>query len=426
MPNNVIREISTFAEFMVCPGSLNNLDDTRKESHLGINDFKNYKFRHLSDAYRGDSQDSELLDRIRLSFERLLNESGKKPLLLLSDGKDSMSLALALSSSGISCQTLTFLRRDDHSLRAYIQSVADDLGHESHFVNVDEIHTVLDEDFFLGACSSMKTPVLDQGFLFFLFGCKVFFNKMNFEPSKYVIIDGLGNDEHFGYLPSNKQLNAYRLATLGFWKLLPRKRFPFLRWYFRSPAEAHGDLSALAAFFPFGGSYDLNTYFSKVPKSSKPISFIDFRSFARGSFHDHQCMMGKTIATARMLGCDVLFPWADSKLADYCFNLATSSKFDFHKLENKLLLRELLSNEIGWSQKKRGVDLFFDLNVKKFKVNLLFSIVPEKIVNVIDSSVLLPLSVKKRAYLELLNLYGFCRSHGLNDDQVEKILYGRI
>src|SRR5690606_19906941 len=129
--------------------------------------------------------------------------------------------------------------------------------------------------------------------------------------------------------------------------------FTGVRWYLRSPSVAHGELSALAALFPFGKSFDVNKYFSKIPKSMEALEFIDFRAFSRGSFHDHQCMMGKTNATARYLGCEVVFPWVEEELSSYCFNLPLTSKFDFEKLINKILLRNLLSNTIGWKQEKR-------------------------------------------------------------------------
>ena len=137
-------------------------------------------------------------------------------------------------------------------------------------------------------------------------------------------------------------------------------------------------------------------------------------------------MMGKTIATAKCLGSDVVFPWADATLANYCFNLPESAKFDFKILQNKLLLRELLEKRIDWKQEKRGVDLYFDLDMKAFKENILKEFVPQHIINKIDKSVLISDSVKQRAYLELHNFYGYCLSNGLSQSDVENILMGKL
>lgn len=428
MESKSLQVVSTFGEFMVCPTDI--LDDKKSLidiSDAGKNAYLDYKFRHLSPNYHSDSEvdESILLQKIIDSLQRSLSQSQKEPLLLLSDGKDSMGLALALSEMGIACKTLSFLRRSDSELRDYISNVASRLGHKAYFVTVDEIESAYDSKVFVKACRCMDTPVLDQGFFFFLFGCKFFFDKEVLSPNDFVIVDGLGNDEYFGYLPSKNQLKSFSLSRVGLWKFLPRL-FPVLRWYIRSPSEAHGDLSALAAFFPFGNSFNLNKYFSEIPKSLNELEFVDFRAFSRGSFHDHQCMMGKTIATAKCLGSDVVFPWADAALADYCFNLPVSDKFDFKVLKNKLLLRELLEKRIDWKQEKRGVDLYFDLDMKAFKENILKEFVPQNIIDKIDKSVLISDSVKQRAYLELHNFYGYCLSNGLSQSDVENILMGKL
>lgn len=417
------KHIATFAKHMLCPYSILHIDKHLELSKQGVDDFSQYPYRMLSDFYNGNSVGSAdiLLDKIAESLNDI--DSCRRPLLLLSDGKDSMALALGYSHLGIKIDTLTFLRRDDSELKDYITTVCNQLGHTAHFVEVDEIITSFDRDFFLSACKNMHSPVLDQGFLFFLFGLKLFFSKKNINAGDYTIVDGLGNDETFGYLPSIDQFRSFKLAKFGLWKLLPQNLRSF-KWYVRSPAESHGDLSAIACFFPIKLSYDLNKYFSKIKKSTEELSFIDFRAFSRGSFHDHQCMMGKTVATVSQLGTDVHFPWLNPTLANYIFNLPKDDKFDFESLENKKLLRRLLENRLDWHQEKRGVDLYFDINLEFFRTEILDLVVPKEITVVIDNNKVLPNYVKKRAYLELLNFYGFCRSHGMSDLDIEELLVG--
>ncbi|PYF79858.1 hypothetical protein DFP75_10723 [Marinomonas alcarazii] len=415
------RHIATFAKHMLCPYSILNTDQNGVLSKQGVKDFKMYPYRMRSDFYAGDSiaNDDVLLEKISETLGG--GDRGKRPLLLLSDGKDSMSLALAYAYLGRKIDTITFLRRDDEQLKNFISSTCNRLGHTAHFVEVDEILTGFDKETFLAACKEMKTPVLDQGFLFFLFGLQTFFSKNNFNPIDYLVVDGLGNDETFGYLPSKNQIRSFRLAKLGLWRLLP----PFSRsfkWYLRSPAESHGDLSALACFYPISASYDLNAYFSKIEADTEALSFIDFRAFSRGSFHDHQCMMGKTITSANYLGAAIVFPWIEPSLANYVFNLPQVAKFDFSLLTNKVALRQLLENKLGWQQQKRGVDLYFDLDMPSFKANILAAIVPSNLIQIIDSNRLLPEYVKKRAYLELLNLYGFCLGQGMSKSDIEALL----
>src|SRR5690606_18110570 len=108
----------------------------------------------------------------------------------------------------------------------------------------------------------------------------------------------------------------------------------------------------------------------------------------------------------------------------YCFNLSCESKFDFEQLKNKIPLRNLLKRKISWDQQKRGVDLYFDLDVAIFKERIMPDLVPQALIGRIEESLILPSYVKKRTLLELFNFYGYCRSHGYEDSEIEKILMG--
>ncbi|MEN2509153.1 hypothetical protein V8Z77_19775 [Stutzerimonas stutzeri] len=415
-----LKKISTFGKYMLCPESLHSRT-SEDFSLLGSRDFLKYPYRHHSTAYVGNSTATTkvLLEHIMRSLDMI--DPSKKPLLLLSDGKDSMGLALAFSRMGISVDTLTLLRRGDNELRYFVESVCKKLGHRASFIEVDGILNSVSLGFFKHACAYMDAPVLDQGFIYFLFGLKLYFESNNVDPSEYVVVDGLGNDETFGYIPSLNQLRSYKLSKLGLWKVIPSS-LKALRWYIRSPSESHGDLSALSCYFNLKGSYDINYYFSGIDSLSDDLGFVDFRAFSRGAFHDHQCMMGKTIVSAQSLGSTVYFPWVEKQLANYVFNLPLQNKFDFKSLTNKLLLRELLFSEVGWQQHKRGVDLYFDLDVDGFKREVFSGFVPDRLIDVLSRGSILPEYVKKRAHLELLNFVGYCRANHMSNADIEDIL----
>jgi asparagine synthetase B (glutamine-hydrolysing) len=415
------REIATHARHVICPRSLIGSDHRDDIAAIGERDFARYPYRHLGSRYRADSVYSEelLIDGIKRALQPLLGGE-RKPLLLLSDGKDSMSLAVGLAELGVRCTTLTLLRREDSTLREYVEATARRLGHAPHFVTSEQALAAFDPQVFLEACSKMDGPVLDQGFIFFLFGMKVFFERNSLDPRDYVVLDGLGNDEYFGYLPSKDQLRAYRLARYGLWRGVPDS-MPWLSWYLRSPAEAQGDLSALACFFPIRDTHNLNLYFALVPHSLEPCAFVDFRAFSRGSFHDHQCMMGKTRAAAMYLGTIAVFPWLNSELADWCFNLPVAQKFDFAKVTNKLPLRNMLARRVAWSQTKRGVDLYYDLDNTSFP-RTMAAVVSSRPIERIARGGIFGTSVRSRAYLELLNLFGYCLGIGMTGREIEEML----
>ena len=200
------------------------------------------------------------------------------------------------------------------------------------------------------------------------------------------------------------------------------KQFKSLKWYIRSPSESHGDLSTLACFFNLSQAYDLNKYFKDIPKSTNREEYLDFRAFSRGSFHDHQCMMGKTDAASRYLGSRCIFPWLDKDLADYCFNIPIDEKLDFENIVNKIPLRKLLDEKIGWNQEKRGVDLFYDLDMDLFVGEIVKELIPSDIIDIIKNNKILNSGVKKRAYLELMNFYAYCVSKDMTKNEIREML----
>jgi asparagine synthetase B (glutamine-hydrolysing) len=414
-----VKTIATFGKHMICP----KIDDEDLATQ-GWNDFITYHYRHNSNNYTGNSiyTNDTLLEHLKIAISNTCDHT-KIPLLLLSDGKDSLSLALAFSELGVKIHTLTILRRNDVSMKSYLQDIATKLGFFSYFITVDEIVGAFDESFFKKSFRYMNNPVLDQGYLFFLLGLKIFFEKNNFNSQDFQIVDGLGNDEYFGYLMSKQQWSSFKFSRLGIWKIVP-KYLKNLKWYIRSPIESHGDLSTLACFFNFSSSYDLNKYFSRISKSTQKEKYLDLRAFSRGSFHDHQCMMGKTDVAAQYIGSSCVFPYLDQTLANYCFNIPIDKKLDFNNKVNKIPLRKLLSETIGWNQKKRGADFFLDLDLDYFHDQVISRIVPQEFIDIIKNNKILGKDIKKRAYLELLNFYTYCTIRaGMNKNEIREILY---
>lgn len=415
--------VSTYGKYMVCPESIYE-KDMKDIIKIGEDDYKNYIFKHTSknsDTITKFSSD-KLLEYIKNAILNKLSPK-KKPLLLLSDGKDSLCLAIAFNELNINCDTITFLKNDDNEMKSYLTKVTTQLGHNAHFITVNEIIQNLDMEEFKKSFKSMNNPVLDQGYIFFLFGLKLFFEKYKLLSSDYEVYDGMGNDEYLGHMPSKDQLQSFKFSRINLWKILP-SNFKSYKWYIRSPIESHGLLSTLSCFFRFPNAYDLNKYFKSIKPSINKEYFLDLRAFARGKYLDRQCMMGKTETAAGYLCTKAVFPWLDSELSNYCFNIALDEKLDFKGLINKIPLRKLLKNRIAWNQDKRGVDLFLDLE-EEFLRNFLKKEIPYDLINRINFNRFLNSKVKKRAYLELLNFYLYCSiKENMTEDEIRKILNG--
>lgn len=414
-----VEEIHTYAKHMICPPNLKNRDK-KIYSEFGLNDFAVYPFSEINQKSTINSDPELLMDKMITAIKKSIDIE-KETILLLSDGKDSLSIALALSKMGIKCKTLTLLRKDDYELRSFVSEKAIELGHTPYFVDVEQIFASFNKKTFLEACSSMNNPVLDQGFIFFVFGIQHFLLQNKISASACQFIDGLGNDEHLGYLPSKSQFSAFKLSKLNFWKAIPNSLI-WLRWYFRSPAEAQGDLSALSCFYPFDKALDINAYFSSIPRSTDE-EFVDFRSFSRGKFHDHQCMIGKTKAAIDSLDSNIFYPWIDEDLSNFCFNLPSSEKYNFSELKNKICLRKMLSDELSWNQDKRGIDLFFDINMDDLILHI-EEFVDRDVYEVILNKGFVANSVRNRAMLELLNLSGYLHVNGFDKRNIRELLLG--
>ncbi|MGA1933009.1 hypothetical protein ACH5BF_09880 [Arcobacter sp. YIC-464] len=417
------KVISTYGKHMVCPETISEkiIKDIMK---TGMDDYKNYIFKHTekkTDNITKFSSD-ELLKYIK---ESILNKSNpkKKPLLLLSDGKDSLCLAIAFNELNISCDTITFLKNDDNEMKSYLTKVTTKLGHNAHFITVNEIIQSLDMGEFKKSFKSMNNPVLDQGYIFFLFGLKLFFEKYKLSSSDYEVYDGMGNDEYLGHMPSKEQLQSFKFSKINLWKILP-SNFKSYKWYIRSPIESHGLLSTLSCFFSFPYAYDLNKYFKGIKASLDKEHFLDLRAFSRGKYLDRQCMMGKTETAANYLFTNAVFPWLDNELSNYCFNIPVDEKLNFEELVNKVPLRKLLKNKISWNQDKRGVDLFLDLD-EEFLKKFLTKEIPMVLIDRITFNKVLSTKVKKRAYLELLNFYLYCAvKENMTENEIKEILNG--
>lgn len=416
-----VKTITTFGKYMICPESL--YDKKKDIAKVGLDDFNTYRFRHNSEYYKAKTElkDSQLLSYLSKGISKDF-EHDKKPLLLLSDGKDSLLLAIAFNELGISCNTLTFLRNDDTNMKNYIIEVCKKLNHSPKFFTVDEIVKSIDTDIFKESFSEMTHPIMDQGYIFFLFGLKLYFDKTNQIPKEYVVYDGTGNDEYMGHMPTLSQLRSFNFSRYRLYKVLPTL-FKSFKWYVRSESESHGLLSTLSCFFPLSDAYNLDSYFSSISKSINTKEFLDFRAFSRGNFLDKMCMMGKTVVATKYLSTKVKFPWTDCELSEYCFNIPLDQKVDFKNLKNKLPLRDLLMEKLDWQQDKRGVDLFLDLN-NDFLFELLSTMnVPRDLINKVSNNNILNENIKKRAYLELLNFYSFCKyNQSLTDNEIRDTL----
>lgn len=333
-----------------------------------------------------------LLRNIASACEKTLTMQGE-PVLLLSSGKDSMALALGFAELGISVQCVSLVT--DEEEREYIEAILQKIGHVPHFITLSQIKSNSGKFVDLSLCNS-RYVCLDQAIFPMYVALQDFFS-----GQKLNIIDGMGNDVYFGHLPSKYQIQSYRYGSLR--HILPNE----LRYYFRNFTSAMGLRTALSFISPEKNISNIKDKFLRdfinfKPDSNEDVDIVNARAFIRGEYIDNFVYAEKTRIIAENLNCNVSFPWMDRTLAYYCFNLPKELKYNFEKLENKILLRKLLREKFNYNRPKKGIDLLFQLSEREIIKILQGNQVPGDRIGSILKSRMSGASIRKRALFELL------------------------
>jgi hypothetical protein len=358
-------------------------------------EFSDFPFREHRNLGTSCIKEESLLSSITKACEKSLSTPGK-PVLLLSSGKDSLSLALGFAELGISVDCVSLVTDDEEG--EYLKDLTSQLGHSLHLVGLDQIRSLSSKFADVSLCSS-EHICLDQALF------PMYLALENYASGESVnIIDGMGNDIYFGHVPAKYQINSYRYGTLR--NALPKS----LGYYLRNFTGAMG--LRTASSYILGSRKEMritnNRYADFInlkPNFSNQTDIIDARSFIRGKYIDNFVYAEKTRVIGRLLKCNVSFPWMDQDLANYCFNLPKELKYNFDNLENKILLRKLLKSKIGYNRPKKGIDVFLKLTESEIVKILRDSLVPEVYIKPILKSKIYGTAARKRALFEQLLLH---------------------
>ncbi|QDV26825.1 asparagine synthase-related protein [Aureliella helgolandensis] len=271
--------------------------------------------------------------------------------LLLSEGKDSTGIALALAEIGVHVDCITFANSDTNI--SFIESLAQTLGHRLTVVRYKNFAIQKNT---INRVRRVFEPTVDQAFLSYLV--------LPMEQLHgRVIIDGMGNDIYMGHLPTAQQRKANTVCgTLK--HVVPEKFQDRIRDLFCTDYSSSG--------LPFRSFTECQGFFngfcqSLVEKSTggKPVKLQDLdanwqafgyeraRALSRGRFLDNYSYSGKSIALAEMLDGRAYFPWSAPELAKRFLAIPDGERFNWPKT-NKLLLRSAITNRIKYAQPKIG------------------------------------------------------------------------
>ncbi|TWU19995.1 hypothetical protein Poly21_21740 [Allorhodopirellula heiligendammensis] len=271
--------------------------------------------------------------------------------LLLSEGKDSTGIALALAQLGRRVPCFTFANADSNV--EYVEFLARKLGFPLTVFRYQQMAITEDA---LDRLGSVFEPTTDQAFLSFLLLPMERFQGQT-------LLDGMGNDLYMGHLPSANQYHAMRLCS-RVEKIFPegvRNRLRDMRSSdhpssgvpFRSFTECQGLYNGLSESLISASTHGKVQKLTDLDRGWKSHGFERSRALSRGRFLDNYSYSGKSIALAEMADGRVYFPWADPGIAKRFLSTNDQDRFQWPTV-NKLMLRNAIAKRIDYQQPKVG------------------------------------------------------------------------
>lgn len=327
----------------------------------------NFAFPFTKAASRRDSpaDPAELL-RVLTLATREACEAAANPLLMLSAGLDSTSLALAAKEAGrddVLC--VTYGETDDVEEAEFARKVCERLGlrHETYCLDLSQ-ETACQELHRYAALT--PEPCADPA----LTACLAPVAK--YSSYGTVVLDGSGNDTYFWKPPRRLDLAKLHLRLHqipGVNRL--RGLIPLHLRYERllsSPLElllfAGPHLRYCDTRIFYAGSVDTHRIWHEQLQRLELLP-EDIRSSVRTAFMGPAAHMMKARNAAIATGAIARFPWANHAIADYCFNLPDDARFDRAGQKSKILIREMLHKYANYDEARIGKRVF-KFNKRRF------------------------------------------------------------
>ena len=312
----------------------------------GIQSEMRYEFPFFNSQSRGTSRPSteHLLNLLTASLERQL-ENFSEPVLMLSAGKDSTPIALALAELGrkdVRCITYSDGLNEEQTLAGQICA---QLGLPHRTVELETSPQTAQRQF-IQLLERSIFPSADTAFIPYGF-CLLEAGR-----GADLVLDGSGNDIFVGNLLSRKHWAKFALASgdrrgiarLGsliphdsiFKHVLATKVTAFFPGYYLGPNQVRRLFSA---------SVDMRDHWIAIANSAGQRDIYDFYNFVNPIIDANIAL--KAEEAARSIGAAIAFPWADEALAHYYYHLPEASRFDSRTGKNKILIRQMLREHLA-------------------------------------------------------------------------------
>ena len=320
-----------------------------------------HEYPWLSHRSRNDEKPSEekLLRLLVAATEREVAEAGNDGFLMLSSGKDSPAVALALAEAGLDhIPCVTYSSGPDDPEPPVAAAICRQLGLKHEIVEMPTDPMVTSEvlaQFF----ETSARPGVDLSQVPYVFATAA----AGYRSGS--VFDGGGNDSYMGLPVGGHDLTKLRLRLRGE-KLsaLARRIFPVdspVNYLARSRAEGVLPgrtirLHESRAIFPH--AVDTSPFWRNVSRQTSHLSLVDLFGAVTERHQGPGGSMQKQVLAAGALGMGASLPWCDHAVADYYFNLPEQDRFTRKPAKNKLLLRKMLLRYLDYDADLIGKHYF--------------------------------------------------------------------
>ncbi len=325
-----------------------------------------YAFPYLSALSRNDSVPStDTLFHLLCEAvdEHLGSASGS--VLMLSSGKDSTSILLALAELGRkNVRALTYVAGTANDEDDYAEPLAKRFGIPHMTVRLDNDPKYI-KSALIHYFENTPFPGLDKTQIPYVLSLDAG------GISSEVVLDGSGNDLYMGHVLGNYDriklsYNVSRFVPNSSINLL--SHVSPLTYFFKTRSETcfPGYYLKPSTIELLLGTRDLTQgYWAESDRKNKELDMFDFRIAIRVRHYDTNQVILKACTAAAALGVAIEFPWSNEKIADYYFNLPEPDRFDRNGCVNKILLRRMLRERLQYPDATIG-KRFFEFQLAPF------------------------------------------------------------
>ncbi len=357
--------------FSLGPGDVVTITKTHQQLELHFKSSFPYK-QSLSRQDQKPST-SKLLQLLARTIEKNL---GKDNYLMLSSGKDSVALAVAIREASAQNKVISLTYTDTDDISNKNEAIAAKAFAKKLGILHETIKLPNDKNKTANAMRKFFThspyPSCDPTTIPYI----ISLNQINIKNS--TIFDGLGNDIYTGYvsLPKprlTKLLNHYSNLTYSLEKTdFLNKALPFYskaRKIFLSPAEqllyGHNHFSMKEISYFRNNNFNPTFFWDELLKINNYDNLSDFCIMVKCKYFDGCGVTPKVKYVPEAFECTSYLPWSNPEIQKYVFNLKTKYRYDSKTGTNKILIRQMLKETIDYDANKIGKQIFH-FNAQRF------------------------------------------------------------